>query len=119
MALAQVMTRMKLNWCGQQKGPEAASKTFLYIIIIFLGYFGVDQLLDALSMRYAPEPVGGNDDAVEVEYSTQWWILYSVRVSLRMIFFLYFLILTIRTRKMVREKYAIPEQNCGGCEDCW
>jgi hypothetical protein len=53
------------------------------------------------------------------EYSTQYWIIYSVRMALRLIFIVYMLLVSIRTRKFVRDTYDIPEQQCGGCEDCW
>lgn len=118
------MTRMKLNWCAQDKGQEAASKTFLYILFLFLAYIVVNQVLDVLMAQYAPteeEVYGnnGNNDGVEIEYSTQWWAIYAVQVSLRLVFFLYFLLITIRTRQTIRNKYTIPTDQCGGCEDCW
>jgi len=86
--LAQIMTRMKLNWCGQQKGSQAASKTWLYILMIFLAYIGVDQVLDAFMLHYAP--IASDENEYTVAYSTQWWIVYSIRITLRIVFFLYF-----------------------------
>lgn len=117
------MTRMKLNWCGEQKGAQAASKTFLYILILFGGYVIADTVLDTLMEKYAPteEEVYGNDgnQEVAIEYSSAWWAIYSVRSAMRLAFFLWFLVVTIRTRQTIRNKYEIPTQQCGGCEDCW
>jgi len=39
--------------------------------------------------------------------------------ALRLAFFLYFLVLTIRTRQTIREKYGILQKQCGGLGDCW
>lgn len=115
------MTRMKLNWCGQQKGAQAASKTFLYILILFVAYIVTDSVLDVLMTKYAPteEEIYGNAGGEVVEYSSAWWAIYSVRMAVRMAFFLWFLVVTIRTRQTIREKYDIPTKQCGGCEDCW
>ena len=118
VSLAQVMTRMKLNWCGQQKGTAAASKTWTYILLLFVGYIISDQSLDVLMIHYGPKEQDVNDNG-EVIYSPQWWALYGTRVALRFCFFLYFLVLTIRTRQTIREKYEIPTKECSGCEDCW
>jgi len=63
----------------------------------------------------------GNNDG-GIVYSKLWWalyILYSVRVAMRLAFFLYFLVLTIRTRQLIRGKYDIPKKQCGSLEDCW
>jgi Cys-rich protein (TIGR01571 family) len=107
---------MQLNWCGEQKGPAAASSTFKYILVIFLAYFGTNQLLDVLLRTYTPP--FPDDDSVPIEYSTTWWVLYGVSSAIMLAFTLYMLVLVIRTRSLVREKYAIPEDHCTGCEDC-
>jgi Cys-rich protein (TIGR01571 family) len=120
LALAQVMTRMKLNWCGQRKGDQAAGKTCLTILLLFCAYIVTDYALDFLAIHYAPttqEQANNNNDMMP-EYSTQYWIIYSVRMALRLIFIVYMLLVSIRTRKFVRDTYDIPEQQCGGCEDC-
>lgn len=110
------MTRMQLNWCGKQKGPEAASSTFKYILVIFIAYYVTTELLSALMRYYAP-PLP-DDDSVPIEYSTTWWVLYGVSWAIMLVFALYILVLVIRTRSLVREKYAIREEHCAGCEDC-
>lgn len=116
LALAQIMTRMQLNFCGEQKGPAAASNTFKYMLVLWLVYFGTEQVLGALVMSYTPQEP--NDDSVTIEYSTTYWALYGVLRALQFMFGIYMLVIIIRTRSLVREKYSIPEENCVGCEDC-
>ena len=107
---------MQLNFCGEQKGPAAASYTFKYMLILWLLYYGTSQLLAALNQSYAAQVP--NDDSVAIEYSTTYWAIYGVRAACEVMFSLYMLFLIIRTRSLVREKYSIPEENCVGCEDC-
>ena len=81
VALAQVMTRMKLNWCGQRKGDQAASKTWMYILWIFCAYTVIDHVLDWLMLQYAPTQE--EDTKWNCRVSTPYWIIYSVRMALR------------------------------------
>jgi Cys-rich protein (TIGR01571 family) len=100
---------MQLNFCGEQKGPAAASNTFKYMLIVWLVYYGTHQLLANLNQYYAPQVP--ND-------STTYWAIFGVRMAYALMFGLYMMFLTIRTRSLVREKYSIPEEYCNGCEDC-
>jgi hypothetical protein len=48
------------------------------------------------------------------------WVLavIGIQQGLWFVFAMYLLLMLIRTRAYVRERYGIPEQSCAGCEDC-
>lgn len=119
VALAQIMTRMQLNWCGEQKGPAAASSTFKHVLIIFLAYLGTREVLNAFMRANAPPLPDDDSVTIEIsEFSATWWVLYGLSWATEIVFFLYMLVMVIRTRSLIRKKYAIPEDHCTGCEDC-
>jgi Cys-rich protein (TIGR01571 family) len=54
----------------------------------------------------------------EIKVSTSAVVVLAIRYTLALAFSLYLLVATCRTRASIRERYAIPEQSCQGCEDC-
>jgi Cys-rich protein (TIGR01571 family) len=95
--LAQVMTRLKLNWNG-----EAGNKgnTFKVIVGVWIAFILVRWAL-GLGINY------GNAQ-----------ILQTVIFYLDIAFFIFIIVLAVRTRSYLRARSNIPERNCAGCEDC-
>ncbi|EED95200.1 predicted protein [Thalassiosira pseudonana CCMP1335] len=95
--LAQVMTRLKLNWNG-----EAGNKgnTFKVIVGVWIAFILVRWVL-GLGINY------GNAQ-----------ILQTVIFYLDIAFFIFIIVLAVRTRSYLRARSNIPERNCAGCEDC-
>lgn len=105
----QVMHRLKLTWLGSEGSIAQTTATFRILLMITIIYKTVDQILKWLPFAFLDEyrqPTG-----------TYYAVAYS-RPVLMIVFAIFTMILVYRTRKHIREKYSIPEQNCKGCEDC-
>jgi Cys-rich protein (TIGR01571 family) len=108
--LGQVMTRLKLTWSAQEDGNRTqASSTFRILVFLWIAWIITQIIMQSLKLALINE--SGELDA-EVEFFV---FLLNVLV---LAFSLFFLIITCRTRRHIREKYQIPEQQCHGCEDC-
>jgi Cys-rich protein (TIGR01571 family) len=141
IALAQVMVRMRLNWCGEAASVSAAAKTFKTVFVITVIYYALDYSLsiasntiyakynqDAILSAYVQDYTG-YEDYFEQDESTNtdgttaavlpvgFYVVYYIRQILGYAFWFYFVIAAVRTRRAIREKHAIPEQTCVGCED--
>ena len=108
------MTRLNLNWCAEViSGPMPSMSTFKILFIITCIYIVFNWVTGAI--------IEANDEDGE-EYETSGTeeesvvIVAYVRNIVGMVFFIYTLVLTIRTRQFIRRKYQIPTQCCGGCE---
>lgn len=100
LALGQIMTRMNLTFLAT-RGPS--NKTFCTICIILFVYWFIMSLF---SMYIAQSP----DTYISLESYLQ--------SSLHFAFWLYCLIITIRTRQYIRKRCSIPTTCCGCLEDC-
>jgi Cys-rich protein (TIGR01571 family) len=111
--LAQVMTRLKLTWSAQEGGNAAqASSTFRILAFLWIAFIGlqvIQQVLKVLSLNYEVEHGEPNVTGAFMV------LLLNLVV---MAFSILFLVITCNTRRHIREKYQIPEQQCHGCEDC-
>ena len=119
LALAQVMVRMRLNWCGSPDGVAAVASTFKRVAVIYLLYLLIRYSI-GLAMQ-AVLPAATVDDQGYIVYPTSApvaaIVLDIVSRICGVLFFIYLAIATTRTRRSVREKYSIPEESCSGCED--
>jgi Cys-rich protein (TIGR01571 family) len=122
VALAQVMTRMRLTWMGEPGSVQQVAKTFKMVVGIFVLYMLVNQILNIIFYAMYPQ----FQDAGDYETAETLWaeapagafILHYTRELIEFIFWLYILLATCRVRRNVREQYEIPEDVCAGCEDC-
>lgn len=131
VALAQVMTRMRLTWMGNQGSVPQAAKTFRRVASIFSLFVLAILALDIASFMLFPQ-LSEMRDVSEINdmnfqdyYSQQnFWdnapmgaiVLYYSKWFLQILFCLYILLVTCKTRRAVREKSDIPA-SCCGCDD--
>lgn len=111
----QVMTRFKLNWCGElMNGPTMPSmSTFKILAIMTCVYIIFNWVTSAI--------VNANDEDGD-EYNTsgneeEGVVIISIVSDLvDLAFGLFVLFITMRTRGFIRRKYDIPTKCCGNCE---
>eukprot|EP00549_Striatella_unipunctata_P001965 CAMPEP_0118696612 /NCGR_PEP_ID=MMETSP0800-20121206/13956_1 /TAXON_ID=210618 ORGANISM="Striatella unipunctata, Strain CCMP2910" /NCGR_SAMPLE_ID=MMETSP0800 /ASSEMBLY_ACC=CAM_ASM_000638 /LENGTH=292 /DNA_ID=CAMNT_0006595769 /DNA_START=161 /DNA_END=1039 /DNA_ORIENTATION=+ len=120
---SQVMTRMSLNWLGGPVSAAEAASTFKKLLILFFIYWIIGSTLSAALITSKGDPHehdndfdwdGDENQPVQskttiglTEYHNLW----------HFVFVLFGVFIATRTRYNIRERYAIPEQNCRGCED--
>jgi len=95
--LGQVMTRLKLNWCGSPVSSNAWKNTYSIMVIICIFCYGVNLFTTPTDVDEGP--VNG------------------MLSNILLIVYLFVLCTIYKVRKHVRAKYEIPEQTCVGCED--
>ena len=105
------MTRLKLTWLASEGTAAQASKTFRIMMIITVTYIVLSQAYAAVLNATASTDVYGHP-------STAYVVTYYVGEALRLSYFVFLVCLVIRTRRHIRQKYRIPEGDCGGCDDC-
>ena len=96
------MTRLKLDWLARPATDEDFKKTFKITVGIFIVY-NLFNMIFGPSFEEEDGFISESDNPV-----------YNF-VSL--IYGIFFLVIMTIVRKIVREKYQIPEQRCIGCED--
>jgi Cys-rich protein (TIGR01571 family) len=112
------MTRERLNWLGSPGSVAEVAATFKRVVLAFIGYIVVSQCLSVIYMGLIGDPV--TDDGIydKSDVPASALVVDAIAQTLKLVFALYILVATIRTRAYIRDKYAIPEQSCRGCEDC-
>jgi Cys-rich protein (TIGR01571 family) len=117
IALGQVMTRMRLDWSAKSTGdrPDARGLSpFKIMVILTLVYYLLYMLVSTVTQPYTTTLSEDGTPPV-----VPGWV--ALLVGIRSVFgfsvFLYALVASIRTRAYIRNKYAIPEQYCSGCDD--
>lgn len=105
--MAQVMTRMRLDWLGETAPDEERKKTFKTVVYILFVYWIIGGLL--------PDPVIYEQNGHTIVKSHPF--LSMLKNALNLAFGIYTLVALTRTRKAVRERYEIPERHAVGCED--
>merc|ERR550539_583335 len=120
LATAQVQTRLNLNFCGNEKSGRATNTSgwkgenmavHLFItVIFFVGYFWslfcVAPLLQTHAELKADE-IADLEEEINFYLQTMRLFEYSFQI--------YALVVLYRTRKAIRQRYAIPQEFC--CED--
>ena len=100
--MAQVMTRLKLNWRGEEAPTEEWVKTFPIFVGITIGYF-------VLSTIFSP---------ADLEDDSSLYSFIGVRVSfIGFVYGLFLFYITYKVRQHVRARDNIPETRCVGFED--
>jgi hypothetical protein len=122
--LAQVMTRLKLNWNGEAGNKGNTFKVIVGIWIVGELYVSLASFVSVLLYYLMTHPLkripvtlvrcvldfGINDGNAQ--------ILQKVIFFLNISFFIFITVLAVRTRSYLRVRSNIPERNCVGCEDC-
>ena len=104
------MHRLKLTWTGH-RGRDIAetSSTFRILFWMWIVWVGVRVVWNIL---YSMDEHDQLDDISTAD------IVLSVVNLILLVVDLFFLVLICKTRRHIRNKYQIPEQQCHGCEDC-
>ena len=104
------MQRLKLTWTGDTGGTIAqTSSTFRILFWIGIITWILTNFISYIPHFYIDEYGRPTESYFNVNLACQAAIL--VYAAFRTV-------LICKTRKHIREKYNIPEQQCNGCEDC-
>ena len=119
VALGQVMTRLHLNACAEYQRERSTSccsafRTMLALYIVTsltTGFIG--QILESFLIE------DDDDDEQEPGDEPGWFVAISfTRVGWAFFYYVFVVIVAIRTRAYVRKRYKIkPQYGCGECED--
>lgn len=113
LLMAQVLTRMNMNYIGNHVSEWEAKLTFRQILGITVIYYALSAILAP------PGPMVGSDGTWTVPEIPLWQhVLYN---SLTSAFALYTLVVMVKVRSAVRAKYEIPVTRCVNqpiIEDC-
>lgn len=101
LAMAQVMTRMKLTYLGEPGSRSSTMSTFKIVALLFICY---------TIYSIALEIAAPSDEPTTPLIST-------LKALGGICFSLYALYAMMKTREFVREKHSIPEGRLGVCED--
>jgi Cys-rich protein (TIGR01571 family) len=130
IALGQVMTRSGLNWLGDplenssHKTPPAYStgwSAFKILLVMTIAMVALNQFLVIIIAGARPNYYGNDPSQPVLSPETPIWVIVtdSLRQVLMGLFGLYFLVVTIKTRGLLRRRHAVPGE-CGhdGVDDC-
>lgn len=116
--MAQVATRMELNWLGSPVEDDAWRHTFKTVFSIVVVYYVISWILKPFQPDFDYDEKTG--EMVQIGPDAPLWvtiIYHTVGAS----FALYSLIVMVKVRREVRKRYEI-EADCGCCdggvEDC-
>ena len=120
------MTRMKLDWCAAPLGSRVAGMSaFKVMFLITVVYYVVSQILNLVMRSGQPcDPWENYDDAYREACAeltpTYVEVLAYIRGLINLLWVVFLLMVTCKTRAHIRHKYNIPEENCccQGCGDC-
>lgn len=112
LLMAQVLTRMNMTWLGEP--TSNSSKTFRRVLYFMITYWVVGSLL---APPLPDVEFEGDDMNPEIiTHLAQVPALQNMLYHLvNMAFGLYSLIVMVKLRRAVRERYSIPTQTC--CDD--
>lgn len=104
LSLAQVMTRLKVGWVGIPVRQHRVNDTFRVALVLSMFVVIVN-----CNLYYLP-----HDEQLPKNVSSLQIILFAVFNALVLVY-LYFNV--IKTRRLLRQRYMIPEKSCIGFED--
>lgn len=116
--MAQVLTRMKMNWLGEEAPDHEYKRTFGRVFLIVALYWLVTTLLAPPSSTFIQDPETGEFMRIPApDVPVLQMVLYHL-VSWS--FGLYTLVILTKLRRMVRQRYEIPLTYplFGSMEDC-
>jgi Cys-rich protein (TIGR01571 family) len=104
--MGQVLTRMKMTWCGQPAQSRRQYKqTFHILLWLTVVYWVIWMFFHC-------------DDENEHHNPNCHGATRHVMGTVNFVWFLYTVIVMIKLRRAVRDRYKIPQNTCHGCEDC-
>lgn len=107
--VGQVMHRLKLTWLGGEGSVAQTTATFRILLMITIAYHIFDQIFKYLPLAFIDDYGQPTDGYINVVV---------IRIAVILLFAIFTMFLVCKTRRRIRERYSIPEQNCKGCEDC-
>jgi Cys-rich protein (TIGR01571 family) len=114
LLMAQVLTRLKMNMCGDAAPESEYQTTFRKMVVLVLAYWVMRTLLAPPSPDFEANE-DGTLQVTTVDIPAWQMFLYN---AVTFLFGLYSLVLLIKLRVAVRRRYGIPEKRCIGVEDC-
>jgi Cys-rich protein (TIGR01571 family) len=105
IAMGQVMQRARLDWLGAPTSKEIAENTFKIVLALSIASLFFSFSLNQFENTYWANGVSSPST------------LISFKTAGEFLFFLWSVYALYRTRRSIRERYAIPEERCVGCED--
>ena len=114
--MAQVATRMKLNWLGSPAEGDLWRNTFKIVVSIVVLYYVISGILAPFKPDYEYDEKTG--EMVQVGPDAPLWVTV-INNIIGMSFGVYSLIVMIKVRRSVRQRYEIEAETCcGNAEDC-
>lgn len=114
--MAQVATRMKLNWLGSPAEGDLWRNTFKIVVSIVVLYYVISGILGPFKPDYEYDEKTG--EMVQVGPDAPLWVPI-INNIVGMSFGVYSLIVMIKVRRSVRQRYEIEAETCcGDTEDC-
>lgn len=112
-AVAQVMTRLKLDWCARalngSSGTTTAFRVVFIITCVYLAFGWITEIITSIGENNSDDDSKSNDEPyVEV--------LCVIQTVVEIAFVVFVVLITCRTRSHIRKKYDIPTRHCGDCE---
>lgn len=116
LLMAQVATRMKMTWLGNIVGPESEEykNTWCKVATIVVIYYVITTALSPFKPDVTFDEYG---NMVQDGPDAPLWVQITNNV-VGTAFGLYSLVVMIKVRRSVRERYQIQTEKCGACEDC-
>ena len=121
IALGQVIERMKLNWCGDEGTPFlCAVRPFR--VLVFCQTFFIGRMIWVYYIAFSQQSAASSSSSSAYDYqvdsSSSTGPFYNFVYALGFVIVIFFICLTAKTRKRIRDRYDIRESTCHGCEDC-
>jgi Cys-rich protein (TIGR01571 family) len=104
--MGQVLTRMQMTWCGNPATSRGQYKqTFPTLLWLTISYWIV-----WIFFHCDEESHGGHRNC-------HGW-RHGVLGTVQLVWFVYTVVVMIKLRQAIRNRYKIPQTQCVGCEDC-
>jgi len=121
IALGQVMERMKLNWCGDEGIPFlCAVRPFR--VLVFCQTFVIGRMIWVYCIAFSQQSAASSSSSSAYDYqvdsSSTTGPFYNFVYASGFVIVIFFICLTAKTRRRIRDRYDIRETQCHGCEDC-
>ncbi|KAG7337248.1 PLAC8 family domain containing protein [Nitzschia inconspicua] len=101
--MGQVLTRMQMTWCGNPSKSRSQSKNTFHILLwLTFGYWIISIIF------HCDRDHNGHCDGFP----------YGFLGTVRIVWFLYTVVVMTKLRKAVRDRYRIPQTQCMCFEDC-
>ena len=120
------MVRMRLNWLGGYTSISGVAGTYKIMLFLTALYWSLYAIINmtynyivATALLTPTEEVNPQftDDGSMIPYPppASAVLLHNIMTVLNVAYWVYVIVLLIRTRMAIRSKYAIPTQCCHGC----